>query len=257
MSFSIKEAFKFSFQVFKENCVKLLGISLFSIVLMIIALLFISKYLLIHFDILSLVTTPTDMVQYAFFKNISLLIPAILLFCVTSTILPVFYGLKVQFKNYFLDGEKVINFICGMFLLVLVPSVLVLVSFGLFSKFDDGSVVFSISKSLYIVMSFGIIVYLCRYLLFYIDILKGQPVIKSLKNSARILKGNLCKFIALIVLLYFINVVGVLSIVGAFLILPLDALVLTHLHMQLSKNHEDVPLPQKAHKKIRKIKVSV
>ena len=138
---------------------------------------------------------------------------------------------------------------------MLVPSLLDLISFGLFSKFDDGSVIFSISQSLYIVISFGIIVYLCRYLLFYIDILKGQSVIKSLKNSAKILKGNLCKFIALIVLLYFINILGVLSIVGSFFILPLDALVLAHVHMQLAKNHEDVP--QKAPKKIHKVKVSL
>ena len=107
MSFSINEAFKFSFQAFKENWAKILSISLFSIVLMSIALYFMSKYLLIHFDVLSLVTIPEDMVQFVFFKNISLLMPTIFLFCVTSTILPIFYGLKAQFKNYFLDAEKV------------------------------------------------------------------------------------------------------------------------------------------------------
>jgi hypothetical protein len=255
MSFSINEAFKFSFQTFKENWTKLLSISLFSIVLMVILLYFMSKYLLIHFDVLSLVTIPKNMVQFVFFKNASLLMPTIFLFCVTNTILPVFYGLKVQFKNYFLDAEKVINFMCGMLLLVLVPSLLALVSFGLFSKFDDGSIVFSFFQSLYIIMSFGIIVYLCRYLLFYIDILKGQSVIKSLKNSSNVLKGNLYKFIALIVLLYFINVVGVLSIVGAIFILPLDALVLAHVHMQLAKSNEDVS--QKVLKKIHKVKVTL
>ncbi|MDR1418692.1 MAG: hypothetical protein LBI80_06050 [Endomicrobium sp.] len=240
MRFSINEAFKFSFQIFKENWTKLLNISLFSIVLMIMLLYFMSKYLLIHFDILSLVTIPKNIILFVFFKNISLLMPAIFLFCVTSTILPVFYGSKVQFKNYFLDAEKVINFMCGMLLLVLVPSILTLVSYELFSKFDDGSVIFTFFLSLYMVMSLGIFVYLCRYLLFYIDVLKGQSIIKSLKKSARLLKGNLYKFVALIVLLYFINVVGVLSVVGGIFVLPLNALVLAHVYMQLTKSNEDI-----------------
>jgi hypothetical protein len=242
MSFSIKKAFKFSFQIFKENWTKILSISLFSMVLMIIMQYLIAKYLVIQFDnILSLLTLPKNMLGFVFFKNISLLVPTILLLCVTTTILPVFSGLKVQFKDYFLSAEKLINFICGMFLLLLVPSIVALISFGLFSKTNDGSVIFNIFQSLYIVMSFGIIVYLCRYLLFYIDILNGQSVIKSLKNSAKILKGNLYKFIVLIVLLYFINVIGVLTVIGAIFVLPLDALVLAHVYMQLAKNYEDIP----------------
>jgi hypothetical protein len=240
MSFSIVEAFKFSFQSFKENLIRILSISLFSIVLMIIALYFMSKYLLIHFDVLSLATVPKDMVQFVFFKNISLLIPTIFLFCVTSTILPVFYGLKVQFKNYFLDAEKIINFMCGMFLILFVPSVLALIFFVISSKTNDGSGIFNIFQTLYMVASFGVIVYLFRYLLFYIDVLKEQPLIKSLKNSSQMLKGNFYKFIGLMVILYFINVLGVLSVIGSIFILPLDALVLAHVHMQLEKAREGV-----------------
>jgi hypothetical protein len=255
MSFSIGEAFKFSFQSFKENCIRILSISLFSIVLMIVALYVMSKFLLIHFDVLSLATTPKDRVEFVFFKNISLLIPTTLLFCVTSTILPVFYGLKVRFKNYFLDAEKVINFMCGMFLILFTPSLLALIFFGISSKTNDGSIVFNIFQTLYLLASFGIIVYLFRYLLFYIDVLKGQSVIKSLRNSSQMLKGSFYKFVTLMGLLYFINVVGVLSVIGAIFILPLDALVLAHVHMQLEKVHEGVS--QRNTDKMHRVKVGL
>ena len=124
---------------------------------------------------------------------------------------------------------------------MLVPSLIVLVSFGIFAKYDDGSVIFNVFQTLYAGMSFGVIIYLFRYLLFYVDILEGQPVLKSLKNSAQMLKGNLFKFVALIILLVFISLLGMLTIVGAFFVLPLDALVLAHVHMQLAKGYKDVP----------------
>ncbi|MDR3124957.1 MAG: hypothetical protein LBU10_03675 [Endomicrobium sp.] len=254
MKFSISEAFKFSFQSFKENWTKILGVSFFTIVLITIAQYFIAKSLLMQFDVLSIITDSKTMLKFVFFKNISLIVPTIFFFCLTSTILPTISGSQVKFKDYFLEAEKVINFICGMFLIMLVPSLIALLSFGIFARYDDGSVLFNVFQTLYIVMSFGVIIYLFRYLLFYVDILEGQPVLKSLKNSAKMLKGNLFKFIALIILLVFISLLGILTIVGAFFVLPLDALVLVYVHMQLAKSYKDVP--QKTFK-MRSVKVNL
>lgn len=253
MNFSIKEAFSFSFKVLKENLINLLSISLFSIILVNILIYLMSKILLGQFDF-SYIMSVSNMAQWILFKNITLLFISFLLVCLTNTILPVFDGLKIDLKKYFLNVEKTINFVCGMFLILLIPSILSLSYLRIFPKLNNGGAIFSCFQALYVVLFFYVIVYLCKYALFYIDVLKGQSVLVSLKNSARMLNENLYKFVALMVILYLINVLGVISIIGSIFVLPFNVLVLSHVYMQLVNNGNDVL--QKTNKKAHKNKLN-
>lgn len=170
-----------------------------------------------------------------------------------SALLPAFAGHKIKFRDYFSDFKKVFNYFLGSVLLTVWWYIFELVS---------STYRFSAFVSALLLLALAVVsIVLLRYSIFFdIEILGGGQVLKSLKNSSKLVSGNFCKILLLLLLVVLITsillvtVALIAALIGAILfksylitgliaisvmllamliIVPFFDLVRIHVHTQL------------------------
>ena len=231
MKFSIKEAFKSAFKIFGQN---------FFVVFSLWVFLFATAMGVAFLSIFLLSIKNTDLVRGLGGLTVLPILP-----CLVNAFLPVCKGSEIKFRNCFPSLKKVFNFLLGCILLSI--PIMIFVSIATIADIYDYS---SIVIAVFYVASF-------RYYIFYVqEVLCGNSILQSFRNSAKLASGNICKLfltIFLTVIGYFALVVLLaLSImiviekqifigwicaaplfIALFFITPLSVLVWTHVYTQL------------------------
>lgn len=215
MSFSIKKAFMFTLNLSKKNF-----LAVFS---------FPAVCFLLKFSIKIL--TPS------LFEPLELIIEGIVLLSITNVFLPFFSKQKTELKNYFPNYKKIIKFFIGEILL-LTPAFISIV-FGMlgwsFLHYTSkivvaaGIIIFILS----ILIAVKAIIIIVEYLFFYINLLNGDSILSSFKNSAKLTFGTRNKLFSLFLLELIIVECLLDSPILYVFLSPLSALLFLHIYMQL------------------------
>jgi hypothetical protein len=239
VKFSIREAFKSAFRIFCQNFFAVFSLYVFSVVFV-----YVLFFPIEHFVVKSHPIFITSIARVTF-SMASMFLSAVqhyfASFLFISALLPVFTGYGIKFRNCFPNLKKVFNYLSGTILV----SVLMLIPIFVFNS--------TLVKILVFVVEVAV---LFRYFIFFAqEVLSGNSVLQSCRNSAKLISGNLCKlfplFIFLLGLTIFATVIPTVLIVVLFglrypililtvitiaflIVTPFVELVWIHVYTQLS-----------------------
>jgi hypothetical protein len=236
VKFSIREAINSAFRVLNQNCLVVFSLYVFSAVFIYVFFIPINYFVKNHFTFITSIEGATfnwtdmflDWVKHYFTS-----------FLLISALLPAFTGHGIKFRNCFPNLKKVFNYILGGILV----SILMLIPLFVFNSILVKILVFVVE---------GIVLY--RYFAFFAqEVLSGNSVLQSCRNSAKLISGNLCKlflfiFLYVLTLSSLILLIAVLfgggglrdrdtlivSTILSFIMVPFIELVWIHIYTQLS-----------------------
>lgn len=234
MKFSAGEAFKAALKIFSQNFFVVFSLSIFSVIV-IPLFVFLIWSLAIDFTPLwdcfafpspetftaAITTLGLSTLKqpwlYATVSLVSLLVSSVSSLFMISALLPAFTGHKIKFRDYFSDFKKVFNYFLGSVLILGAAIAMWCFVFGLVPFIAYG---FSVFVSVLLLALVVASIVSLRYSIFFdIEILGGNQVLKSFKNSSKLVSGNFCKIILILLLVALITSIlfGIVAFIVALI----------------------------------------
>jgi len=245
--FSIKKALVFALKTFNSNFYKMFFIALLSILAAFFIKLGLIKLLGFYFASKLSSSVPL-LLQYKvpaidiFYYGVYFLILVFIFLFFTAAARPTFFGGTFTLARFFPSVKTNVRYIAGIILLEL-PIIIIAAGFIWLSLYIAINKMDSKWLSLWMLAQFIVLVggiYLgiifTRFIFFYIALFENLSLIAAFKRSAHVTKDNRGKLFFLALVIAVFNLIGIITIVGLSVTIPVSVLFLLSVYDQLSQN---------------------